>query len=490
MQGSVITYNEIMPNLSKIFGKEKSSKKEDVIRETSPENGLNDREISSEDKFYVMSSYGELLDIAIQLQEEGKEVVLSVPESDYKKIGEGIVEKDDNWHNYLGKGWIFVVDGCENADMQDWLRENGELVVGTNKVMAEYENDRQKGQELFKKAGFNQPDSKNFTDFDEATGYVKSNINKRFILKQNGSAPKSLNHLGKFDGNIDMLYHLEGLKKRWNESEYGKVDFDLMEVVEGTEVAVSAFFNGHDWLRDKDGKVVGFLNFEHKKENDGDLGETTGETGTLFYGTDEDNSIFKDIMLLPEIEEVLRETKYAGVFDINGSITKDGFVAFEPTSRFGIPATSYEFIEGLKTSTADLLAYMARGEDETIEIVPKWGMCVVISAKPFPVEADLDDEATSIGEKLWILDNEEPIDDFKDDQLKHIHLENFYKDEEGNYHVATKNGYLLVVTGTGKDIKDSREKISEYIKNNLYISGMKYRQDIGKRIEESDLKLS
>lgn len=437
---------------------------------------------SSKRRFFVFSSYGELLDIAIHLQDEGEEVILYVPDKDYKAIGEGIVPKAENWHEYTGKGYIFVVDGCENAKLQDWLRSQGENVVGTNEVMTEYEEDRQKGQELFKKMGFKQPESQNFTDFDEATEYLKDNP-QRLILKQNGDAPKHLNHMGKFEDGSDMLYHLEELKKSWTDHANGPVDFDLMEIVEGIEVAASAFFNGHDWLRDEEGKIVGFLNFEHKKEGDGDTGETTGEMGTLFLGVDEDSEIFSSILLHSEVEKVLKESDYRGVFDINGSLTKKGFVAFEPTSRFGVPATSYEFMEGLDMSTADLLEYMANGLDEPISIHKDIGLVTVVASKPFPVESDIDDSATSLGQKLWILKNGRPIKDFTDEQKKHIHLENFRKQDD-NYLVATKSGYLLTVTMRGDSIEEVREDTLEYIKENILISGMKYRQDLGKKYED------
>lgn len=437
-----------------------------------------------ENKFLFISAFGEILDIAIRVKDEGHKVLFHVTEQDYKKIGDGIVKKSDNWHDYVGKGWIFVVDGCEHARLQDWLRERGESVVGTNESMSEYENDRQKGQKLFKDAGFKQPESKNFTNIEDCIDFIQENKDRRWVLKQNGNAPKSINHVGKFDGNEDMLFHLEEIKKKWNDQEFGSFDCDLMEFVDGVEVAASGFFNGHDWLRDKNGKVVGFLNFEEKKEHDGGMGETVGETGTTFYGTDEDNSIFRDIMLRPEITKLLKKTGYRGVFDINGSLTDDGFVAFEPTSRFGIPATSYEFMEGIRSSTAELLMSMAKGYDYPVDIVPGWGMCVVITSKPYPVEADMDDAATSVGERLWILKDKEPIDDFTTEQRKHVHLENFYRDEDGNYKVATKNGYLLVITGTGESIQSARKTISDFIKENIYISGMKHRQDIGKRIED------
>jgi phosphoribosylamine--glycine ligase len=434
-------------------------------------------------KFIIHTEYAELLDLAMHLKNEGHDVCMYIPNKEYSKIGDGIIEKIDNWHQELGKGYIWLVDGCAHGNLQDWLRSQGEAVFGGTEMGDKLENDRQLGQKLFKSAGFYQPESKNFKDIDDALEFVLNNKDRRWILKQNGDAPKSLNHMGKFDNNIDMIFHLQTLKKRWNESEYGKFDCDLMEIVEGLEVACSAFFNGTEFMKNKDGKVVGFLNFEEKKECDGGTGETTGEMGTTFIGCTEDNQMFKDIIMRPKIISVLKKIGFRGVFDINCIKTKDGMVALEPTSRFGIPSTSYEFMEGMKSPVANLLEAVAKGEDKPIEIKEGVGMVMCVVAKPYPVEADIDDEATSQGEKLWILNEGKPIKDFTEEQKKHIHLQNFYKDD-GGYFVATKNGYLLTVTAKGKTIKDTREKLIEYIKENLYISGMKYRSDIGERVEK------
>ena len=56
--------------------------------------------------------------------------------------------------------------------------------------------------------------------------------------------------------------------------------------------------------------------------------------------------------------------------------------------------------------------------------------------------------------------------------------------------MATKCGYLFTVTGVGKSIADARKKLIQYIKDNIYISGMKYRTDIGARIEEYESELN
>jgi phosphoribosylamine-glycine ligase len=460
-----------MATLSTFLNKPKPVEK--VIQKDSPKS-----------KFFIMSTYGELLDLAMHLSKnENYKVIFYVSDPTYKSIGKGIVEIADDWHEYLGQDYIWVIDGTETAKLQDWMRDIGENVVGTNEIMSEHEENRQKGQKWFKDAGFDQPESQNFKSIDDALSFLNQNKDKMWILKQNGTLPKHLNHKGKFKGSEDMVFHLEELKKSWNEAEYGSFDCDLMEVVEGLELAGSAFFNGHDWLRNQEGKVVGFLNFEFKKMGNGDIGPTTGEMGTLFLGVDEDNDIFSEMLLKPIITSKLKETNYRGVFDINCIKTKKGITALEATSRFGVPATSYEFGEGMETNVGDLLSAMARGIDTPVEVNRKWGIAQVIVAPPFPVEADIENSATSLGEKLWILKNGKPVDEFTSDQMKHIKLENFQKNDKG-YMVASKGGYMLVVTGTGDSIEETRENLIEYVKNNLFLSDMWYRTDLGKRIEE------
>ena len=445
-------------------------------------------------KYIIVTEFGELLDLACTLKYEGHDVEMYIPDHNYKKIGDGIIDKTDDWYSCIGKGYIWVFDGCSHGRLQDWLRERGEAVFGGSEQGDKLENDRQLGQKLFKAAGFHQVESKNFKDINEAIKYVKdhSDGNTRLILKQNGDAPKSINHKAKFHDNTDLLYHLEKLKKTWNDSLYGAFDCDLMHYVKGLEVAASAFFNGKDWMRNKDGKVVGFLNFEEKKEIDGGVGETVGEMGTTFIGVTEDNKMFKDIIMRPKIKQALEVAKFRGVFDINCIQEKEtgNMVALEATCRFGIPATSYEFCAAMD-NVGETIKNVAMGLPKVISIKMGIGMVLVVAAKPYPVEADLENEATSIGEKLWILNGKEhahrypPLKDFTDDQKKRIHLENFYK-EDGEYKVATKNGYLYTVTGFGNSISEVRDDIMKYIHDNVYVSNQKYRSDIGQRVEEHE----
>ena len=68
-----------------------------------PKNGL-----KSKHTFIVYSTYGEIFDLAERLQDEGNEVLMYIPDDDYKRIGDGIVDKTSEWYRCIGKGYIWV----------------------------------------------------------------------------------------------------------------------------------------------------------------------------------------------------------------------------------------------------------------------------------------------------------------------------------------------------------------------------------------------
>ncbi len=437
-------------------------------------------------KFFIYSRYGEILDLALHLQQTGNEVVFHTVDHVYESIGEGLVHKVKEWFPFLEQDYTWIFDGCSDGKLQDWLRSKGESVFGGSQRGDRMENDRQLNQAWFKAAGFHQPKSKNFTDFDSALKFINEHTDALWILKQNGEAPKGLSHMGKFPGGVDMIFHLEELKKKWNECEFGPIDFDLAEIVEGMEVAASAFFNGEDFLRAEDGLLTGFLNFEEKKEANGGTGETCGEMGTTFIQATEKNKLFNKILNRPKIIEGLQKMNFRGVFDINCIVGDKGITALEPTMRCGIPATSYEMEAGC-ANCADVINACAKGEQVVPQLTPGIGMVMCVVAKPFPIEAEVAPEASSQGERLWVLQGGVPQASLSPDQEKHIHLYNFHY-SDNVYRVATKNGYLLTVTASGDKISRVRSGLIKYIKDNLYLSGMKYRTDIGVRVEQAFAK--
>jgi hypothetical protein len=46
----------------------------------------------------------------------------------------------------------------------------------------------------------------------------------------------------------------------------------------------------------------------------------------------------------------------------------------------------------------------------------------------------------------------------------------------------------MEITGRGDSIKSTRDGLIKYIKDNVFVSGQKYRTDIGIRVEEANKK--
>lgn len=133
-------------------------------------------------KFIVVSEFGEIMDLALHLKNiEKQDVVLCVTNPDDKKVGENLLPLDRHWWQYIGKKYIWIFDGCNAGNLEDWLKKQGEKVVNGTEVTDELENNRQMGQRWFKAAGFTQPFSKNFkgkTAFDQAIKYIQESNKK------------------------------------------------------------------------------------------------------------------------------------------------------------------------------------------------------------------------------------------------------------------------------------------------------------------------
>ena len=437
-------------------------------------------------KYIFLSEFFESSALALSLKIlEEQDVKVFLTDKGYHKILEGIIEKDKDFIQYMGQGNIFVTDDADMGEIAESLRAKKELVFGGSVQSDKWENERQTGQDIMKKAGIFTVPSSNFKGhgaFDKAIEFIKQKKG-RWVVKQNGNEDKSLSTVGKFEDGTDVIDKLEDMKHSWTEN----IDFDLQEFIDGYEIAIHGWFNGKDWIRDTKGREVFISNWEHKKRSNKDLGRTTGETGTLAKRTSPNASINKELL---KLTKYLQGIKYIGNVDINMMLSKKDmkFYGLEFTMRFGYPQVNY-FQEMLQSPFSELIEGCVSGKNNFLKVSDKWINVTVVQTPPFPFESTKDSN-NSRGQRIYFTDKGKWTgkDELTDEKLRHIHLYEVKFEKETKHFIATGDtGYLLTVTGQGDNPQSVNKTVIDYIKNNIYTSNMDYRTDIGivDRVTES-----
>ncbi len=417
-------------------------------------------------KFLFVSNEALSVDLAYKIKEEGNDVKFYIQSKDEKDVGDGFVNKIDEWESQVPWADVIVFDDIGFGKTADKLREEGKRVVGGSSYTDRLENDREFGQKELESVGASILPSWNFSDFDEAIKFVQSNQD-RYVIKPSGVAQneKELLFVGKeVDGN-DIIQVLAHYKKNWS----NKIRiFQLQKYAAGVEVAVGAFFDGRDFVRPIN------VNFEHKRLFPGDIGPSTGEMGTSMFWNQQ-NKLFE--LTLEKMKPKLTESKYVGYIDINCIANGKGVFPLEFTSRFGYPTVSIQ-MEGVTSNWGEFLHKLASGEQAELKTKKGFQVGVVIAIPPFPFNDDRTFRKYS--EEATIL--------FKKDTRDGIHIGEV-KRSNGDWHIAGKSGYALVVIGSGTGMEDARKQAYNRVEN-VMIPNMFYRTDIGQRwISDSDMLL-
>ena len=230
-------------------------------------------------------------DLAWQLTKAGHQVKFFVKSQSEKDVGDGFVEKVDAWEPLKDWAEVIVFDDIGFGELAERLRVEGKFVVGGSVYTDKLENDRGFGQTELRDAGVNTLQSWNFTSFDEAIEFVKTDP-ARYVIKPSGNAQneKELLFVGQEEDGKDVEQVLEHYKHKW--SNKIKV-FQIQKYESGVEVGIGAFFNGRDFVYPIN------INFEHKRLFPNNIGPSTGEMGCYDDKTEvltnEGWKLFKDI---------------------------------------------------------------------------------------------------------------------------------------------------------------------------------------------------
>ena len=408
-------------------------------------------------KFLFVSLESLSGDLAWSLVKEGHEVKAYIKAKSDADVYTGFIEKVPAWESYIDWADVIIFDDIEFGPQADKLRKRGKKVVGGSVYTDRLEIDREFGQDELKKYGINTLPNQNFSNYDEAVNFIKTNPG-RYVFKPSGNTPsggKGLLFTGQEEDGRDLIELLEQNKTVWQKK---APLFILQKFISGVEVAVGAFFNGHDFIYPIN------VNFEHKRVFPGDIGPFSGEMGTLMYWSPA-NALFRATLL--KMLPALKESGYVGYIDINCIVNGKGIYPLEWTSRFGYPTIQIQQ-EGITMPAGEWLYRLASGEDFELKTKRGFQLGVRIMVPSYLTKSDND--LINLYRDLAVL--------FKrPDNLEGIHIEDV-RNDNGTWRIAGVSGVLLVITGSGTTVDEARHIVYTRIKN-IMVPNMFYRTDIG-----------
>ena len=394
----------------------------------------------------------------LRLIADGHEVRVSVSEPLAQGTMAGLVPRTEDWESDLpwvaeaGSEGVIVFEAVGFGGLQDELRVRGYNVIGGSAFGDRLETDRAFAQKLLAELGMCIAPLREFTSARDALNDLSTRP-RRCVFKRNASAGDTF--VGAFDDGRDVAALLRA------ESE--STSFVLMDYISGIEVGVGAYFNGHQFLR------PACLDWEHKRFFAGDMGELTGEMGTVatFDGSDR---LFE--LSLRRIEPALRAAGHVGYVNLNLIVTKDGLWPLEFTSRFGYPG--FAVLEPLQDlGWAELFQLLLDRRSAALAVRTGFSLCVVLTTPPFPWSRH--DVDAPIGLPLELGSS----------AREHVHLGEVGL-RQGELVTSGLYGWTVVVTGTGSTVQEAQAASYRQARQ-LQIPNMRYRTDIGQKLISGDL---
>jgi phosphoribosylamine--glycine ligase len=419
---------------------------------------------SSPMRFLGVGETCDLGSLYLALQREGHEVKVAVSDPLAQGTLKGMVDRAGDWRAELG--WLKGGDGpgiilFESVSegfgaLQDELRAAGHHVIGGSAYGDRLENDRAFAQAVLAELGFPAGHVWEFSAADAADRFIAENPG-RYVLKFCG-AGHSATYPGRLEGGEDVRAMLASVEDGSS--------FILMQFIEGVEMGVGAYFNGESFL------TPACLDWEHKRFFAGDLGELTGEMGTVV--TYEGTQRFFEATL-KKMESRLRENGYVGYINLNAIVNEQGIWPLEFTCRFGYPG--YAILAPLqREGWGSLLRSVAMRDRPCFEAAPGFCTGIVMTTPPFPYSRH--EVEAAVGLPVILPPDADPL---------HHHAGEVGLNAQGRLASSGVYGWTMVVTGVGASVEASQAAAYERIGKMLVPNG-RYRLDIGDKLAAEQLQ--
>lgn len=412
-----------------------------------------------------IGDYNEFGSLYLRLASEGHEVRVHISQSESHDVLQGMVDMTTDWQRELpwireaGDDGLVLFEEAGKGALQDQLRRDGYRVIGGSAFGDRLEQERDFGQHTLRDAGLQIAPVVPFTDFDTAIAHVLATPG-RYVVKFDGSFLTSdMNFVGRTRDGSDVVAVLQRHRRTWDDDYEEPPAFILMRHVSGVETGLGAFFNGRDFV----GPVN--LDWEHKRLFPGDLGELTGEMGTVVTYRDGDK-LFD--ATLGRLAPLLREANHVGYVNLNTIINDDGVWPLELTCRFGYPG--FAILSALfDEPCANILARVAAGSTEPVRTHPGYAVGIVLTVPPFPYHHGYDE--LSKGARVVLPD------ELTADERRHLHFGEVGM-VDGELVMTGQTGYAMVVTGRGDTI-EAAQHAAYALAAKVSIANVRYRNDIG-----------
>lgn len=410
----------------------------------------------------IADDLGLLMGLALQAQDAGHAV--RYWHADEGKVGEGLVETVTDWERWTKWADLTVLSG--NAKYPKGFEKKfteGIPIFGANPAAAQLELDRAKGQEVLEKYGIETLPYEVVESIDDAAKYLLKEKRPVVIKPWGGESDKAMTYV--CNTVDDGLYMLERWKKLGLK---GKLM--LQEKVDGVEVGISGFFGPAGWC----GAIE--ESFEHKKFLTGNLGQNTGEMGTVIRHVTK-SKLFDE--LLEPLTDQLHLLRYVGDCSINCIVAEDGTpYPLEFTMRLGWP--DFNIRQSLfRGDPVKWMAELVHGRD-TLRVSRDTAVGVVMVHGDFPHEHEEPEfwagfpirapEATGIS-------------------FQQVRLGEYPEGNKTKRGIVTAGSYVAVVHGTGGRVRTAARHAYELVGEVKWPSNVGYRIDIGERLEEDLPKL-